>query len=124
VIPVLTDLELDSIIQTVAEAGATAVEYILLRLPLEVAGLFEEWLQVHYPLKADHVMTRIRDTRGGKVYDSNFGKRMKGTGAYANIISQRFKLACKKNGLTRRELTLNTDIFEIPLRSGDQIALF
>jgi DNA repair photolyase len=124
VIPVLTDPELDSIIQIVAEAGASAAAYILLRLPLEVANLFEEWLHTHYPLKAEHVMTRIRDTRGGKVYDNRFGERMKGTGEYAKMIAQRFALACRKNGLEDRELNLNTEIFEVPARPGDQINLF
>ncbi|MFT7674903.1 MAG: DNA repair photolyase [Gammaproteobacteria bacterium] len=124
VIPVLTDPELDSIIQSAAEAGATAADYILLRLPAEVAGLFEEWLQVHFPLKANHVMTRIRDTRDGKIYDNRFGKRMKGTGEYANIISQRFALACRKHGLKRREPTLRSELFKAPARSGDQIDLF
>ena len=124
VIPVLTDSEIESILEQVSDAGATSAEYILLRLPLEISDLFQEWLQTHFPLKAEHVMTRVRDTRGGKNYDSRFGHRMKGTGQFAEIISQRFSLACKKQGLRRRELSLNCDAFKIPLQSGDQISLF
>ena len=76
VIPVLTDPELDAILSAAAEAGATNAAYILLALPLEVSHLFEEWLQAHFPLKAAHVMERVRDTRGGKNYVSQFGERM------------------------------------------------
>ena len=124
VIPILTDPELDSILVAVDAAGASAAEYILLRLPLEISDLFQEWLQTHFPLKAEHVMKRVRDTRGGKIYDSRFGKRMSGTGQFADIIAQRFALTCKKLGLNRRELNLNCDSFAAPAQSGDQIALF
>lgn len=124
VIPVLTDPELDSILAAVKDAGAQSAAYILLRLPLEVSELFQQWLQEHYPLKAEHVMTRVRDTRGGKDYDSRFGARLSGTGAFADIIAQRFALACKKLELKPRDYTLNNGAFRVPKRSGDQMGLF
>ncbi len=124
VIPVLTDPELDAILAAAARSGANSAGYILLRLPLEVSGLFQEWLQAHYPMKAQHVMTRVRDTRGGKDYDSRFGLRHRGTGAFADMIAQRFALACKKLGLNARDHALDCDAFRIPERSGDQLDLF
>jgi DNA repair photolyase len=124
VIPVLTDPELDSILAAAKDAGARSAGYIMLRLPLEVSELFQQWLHTHYPLKAEHVMTRVRDTRGGKDYDSRFGKRFSGTGAFADIIAQRFALACKKLGLKPRDYSLNCSAFCVPTRSGDQMGLF
>ena len=124
VIPVLTDPELGSILAAASDAGAQSAGYIMLRLPLEVSELFQQWLQTHYPLMAGHVMTRVRDTRGGRDYDSRFGKRMTGTGAFADMIAQRFKLACRKLNLAPRQDSLNRDAFRVPPRSGDQIGLF
>ena len=124
VIPVLTDPELDRILERAQEAGARSAGYILLRLPLEVSELFQQWLNAHYPLKAEHVMTRVRDTRSGKNYDSRFGVRLRGTGAFAEVIAQRFDLACKRLGLKARELALDTAAFSVPKRSGDQLDLF
>jgi len=124
VIPVLTDAELNSILAAAREAGAHSAGYILLRLPLEVSDLFQQWLHTHYPLKADHVMTRVRDTRSGKDYVSQFGERMVGTGAFADIIAQRFALTCKKLGLEPRDYDLNCKAFRVPIRSGDQMGLF
>ena len=123
VIPVLTDPELDSILAAVSDAGAQSAGYILLRLPLEVSPLFREWLLTHYPLKAEHVMTRVRDTRGGKDYDSRFGVRLKGTGAFADAIAQRFALACRRLGLNPREDSLDCSRFRVPVQSGDQLEL-
>ena len=124
VIPVLTDPELDSILAAAKDAGARSAGYIMLRLPLEVSELFQQWLHTHYPLKAAHVMTRVRDTRGGKDYDSRFGERFRGTGAFADIIAQRFKLACKKLALKPRDYSMNCEAFHVPARSGDQLGLF
>ncbi|MEM7562234.1 MAG: PA0069 family radical SAM protein [Pseudomonadota bacterium] len=123
VIPVLTDPELDHILESAKNHGAQSASYILLRLPLEVNDLFQQWLEEHYPLKADHVMTRVRDTRGGKIYNSEFGNRMTGSGEFAGMIAQRFALTCKKLGLAKRELSLNCELFAAPIESGEQLAL-
>jgi DNA repair photolyase len=118
VIPALTDHELESIIKAAYEAGAMSAEYILLRLPLEVAGLFEEWLREHYPLKADHVLNLIRDCRGGKTYDAAFPQRMTGTGNYADLLAQRFRLISRRLGLDGGLPALRTDLFRRPEASG------
>ncbi|MDH3760767.1 MAG: PA0069 family radical SAM protein [Gammaproteobacteria bacterium] len=124
VIPVLTDPEMDAILAAVKDAGAQSAAYILLRLPLEVSELFQQWLQEHYPLKAAHVMTRVRDTRGGKDYDSRFGVRLSGSGAFADIIAQRFALACRRLDLKPRDYSLDNSAFSVPALSGDQLGLF
>ena len=95
-IPILNDSELENILRQAKEAGAADAGYVLLRLPHELEELFREWLETHEPLKADHVMNRIYDSRGGKAYDSAFGTRMRGTGQYAELLAQRFRLAMKK----------------------------
>lgn len=111
-IPFINDAEMEALLEAAAGAGAKQAGWILLRLPLEIAELFEDWLQRHFPDRADHVMARIRDLRGGKVYDSQFGKRMRGQGVYADLLSQRFKRACRQLGLNQTEPTpLRTDLF-------------
>jgi DNA repair photolyase len=124
VIPVLTDPEMDAILGAVKDAGATSAGYILLRLPLEVSELFQQWLVAHYPLKAEHVMKRVRDTRAGKDYDSRFGTRLRGTGAFADVIARRFQLACQRLELKPRDYALNRDAFRVPASKGDQLDLF
>lgn len=124
IIPVLNDPELETILQRCAGQGARSAGYVLLRLPLEVAPLFEEWLQAHYPLKAQHVLTRIRDTRAGELYRAQFGQRMSGSGAFAAIIGRRFDAACQRLDLGGREMTLNTTLFRVPAEESDQLALF
>lgn len=125
VIPALTDHELESIIERVADAGARTAGYVLLRLPFEVAGLFVEWLEAHYPDRARHVMSLVRQSRGGKDYDSAWGQRMRGSGHFADLIETRFRLACRRHGLNRgNNGSLRTDLFRRPLRTGDQAALF
>ncbi|WP_341325276.1 PA0069 family radical SAM protein [Methylotuvimicrobium sp. KM2] len=99
VIPVLTDSELESILKTAAEAGAQSAEYILIRLPLEVSELFEEWLNTHVPNQAKHVLNRIRDCRSGRANDPRFGTRLRGEGVYADLIAQRFRIATRRLGL-------------------------
>ncbi|WP_108124675.1 PA0069 family radical SAM protein [Saccharospirillum mangrovi] len=112
VIPFINDAELEALVDAAADAGAIQARWILLRLPLEIAGLFEDWLQRHFPDRAEHVMARIRDLRGGKVYDSQFGRRMRGQGVYADLISQRFKRACRQRGLNEKSWPpLRTDLF-------------
>ena len=125
VIPALTDHELESIVERVASAGARSTGYVLLRLPHEVAGLFVEWLKTHYPDRARHVMSLVRQSRGGKDYDSAWGQRMRGSGRFADLIETRFRLACRRQGLARRnEAALRTGLFRRPARPGDQSTLF
>jgi len=98
---------------------------VLLRLPHEVAGLFVEWLETHYPDRARHVMSLVRQSRGGKDYDSAWGQRMRGSGRFADLIETRFRLACRRQGLARRnEAALRTGLFRRPARPGDQSTLF
>lgn len=124
VIPALNDSELEAVLAAVADAGATTAGYVLLRLPLEVRDLFVTWLQEHYPLKAGHVMNIMRELRGGKEYSAVFGERMTGTGEFASLIRQRFRLACRKHGLNRDAVTLDCSRFRVPEQSGDQLTLF
>jgi DNA repair photolyase len=99
IIPFLNDKDMEGVLEAVSEAGARMAGYTLLRLPWEVKGLFKDWLERHYPLKAKHVMARIRDMRGGRDNDPQFGSRMKGEGLYADLLRKRFDLACKRLGL-------------------------
>jgi DNA repair photolyase len=122
VIPVLTDREIESILSRVREAGALSAGYVLLRLPLEVKALFIDWLQAHFPLKAGHVMKRIRDTRGGKTNDAAFGLRQRGSGEYAEIIARRFSLAVTRLGFPG-DAVLDTSGFNPPADS-EQLSLF
>ncbi|MFZ5595313.1 MAG: PA0069 family radical SAM protein [Pseudomonadota bacterium] len=124
VIPALNDSEMEAILETAAEAGARWAGYVLLRLPLEIKDLFKEWLAEHAPLKAEHVMSLIRQSREGKENDAHFGSRMRGAGLYAQMIEQRFRLACKRQGLNRERLRLDTGQFRVPARAGDQLVLF
>ncbi|MDZ7662634.1 PA0069 family radical SAM protein [Thiohalophilus sp.] len=124
IIPVLNDNEIEQLLGQCAAAGAESASYVILRLPHEIKDLFVQWLQEHYPLKAEHVISRIRDLRGGQAYRSEFGERMRGSGQYADLIAKRFALACKKHGLNRRTLELDCSKFRVPPRSGDQMGLF
>ena len=122
VIPFINDHEIETVVARAAEAGAAAVHYIMLRLPFEVKDLFAEWLAEHYPLKAEHVMNRLRDMHGGKPYRAQWGWRMRGQGAYAELIANRFKLARSKHGIARsRAAALRTDLFRRPF---EQDSLF
>ena len=123
-IPALNDMELERILEAAAKAGASGAGYVLLRLPLEIADLFKEWLETHYPDKADHVLSLVRQTRDGAMYDSRWGQRAVGSGPYADLLNQRFKLALRKYGLDRRSLDLDLEQFERPPQKGDQLALF
>jgi len=102
-IPMINDMELERLLEAACDAGARSAGYVLLRLPLEIADLFEEWLQVHFPERAEHVMSLIRQSRGGRNYDSRFGSRMRGEGQFAELLAQRFRLARRRLGLDRRE---------------------
>lgn len=124
VIPALNDHEIEDILARAAKAGARQAGYIILRLPHEIKDLIREWLEQHYPDRADHVMTLVRQMRGGKDYDANWGKRMSGSGPYAHMISKRFRLAAKRLGLNRSEVRLDVRQFKRPPRPGDQIGFW
>jgi DNA repair photolyase len=122
-IPALTDHEMESILERAREAGATNAGYVLLRLPLEIKDLFREWLEAQQPGRAAHVMSLIRSMRGGKDYDAEWGKRMKGEGVFADLMAKRFKLACERLGLNKEWAPLRVDLFKPPPRTGDQMQL-
>jgi len=124
VIPALNDPEIEAVLAAAAGAGATSASYVLLRLPMEVRDLFREWLAVHAPDRAARVMSLVRGMRGGRDYDAQWGRRMTGAGAYAEAIAARFRLACKRHRMGRREFALETALFRPPPRPGDQLALF
>lgn len=132
VIPFLNDHEIEDIVAACADAGALDASYILLRLPLEVRPLFEEWLSVHYPLKAHRIMAAVKETRGGRAYDAAWHKRMVGEGEIAQLIKARFKLALKKAGLASTDVSsgggmpkLRSDLFVPPSGSNNnQLSLF
>ncbi|MBA5639459.1 PA0069 family radical SAM protein [Duganella sp. LX20W] len=124
VIPAITDEELEAIVAAAANAGATTAAYILLRLPLEVADLFKEWLSIHYPQRAKHVLSILSQMRGGNLYDSRFGKRMRGTGVFADLLRDRFHLACKKNFINLERKDLRLDLFSLPNTGSQQMSLF
>ena len=123
VIPVLTDPELESILEAVRDAGAKSARYILLRLPLEVKELFAEWLDAHAPLKKDHVLNVVRETRDGRLNDPDFFSRQAGTGPYAELIKRRFYVATRKLGLERELPSLDTAKFAPPPAAGEQLML-
>ena len=123
VIPALNDHEIERVLDSGKAAGAAAASYVLLRLPLEVSPLFRDWLLRNYPDRYRHVMSLVRSMRGGKDYDAEFGKRMKGAGPYAWQIARRFELASKRLELTRTRRTLAMDQFVPPSGSGVQLSL-
>lgn len=124
VVPALSDHEIEAILTAARDAGAVAASYIMLRLPLEVAGLFRDWLAEHYPDRAARVMGRVRATHGGRDYDPEWGKRLRGEGAFAELVAQRFKVTCARLGLAKTQPPLRTDLFAVPPRPGDQLSLF
>jgi len=101
IIPAINDGEIENILEAVAAAGASQASYIFLRLPHEVKSLFVEWLEAHYPDRAEHVMSLVRQASGGRDYDSRFGMRQTGRGAYADMLGARFRTACRRTGLAR-----------------------
>ena len=142
IIPMLNDQELESIVTQATESGARFAGYVMIRLPLEVEPIFVAWLDEHYPLKAERIMNRIKDMRGGQAYRSGWGTRMRGIGPYADMISKRFEIIKRKRGIleesddrrTPKEdnpnesldrlhnpSTLRTDLFQRPV---DQLPLF
>ena len=118
VIPFVTEPDLERILAAVAEAGALNAGYIVLRLPWEVNPLFQQWLQAHFPDRAQRVMNRVRDMRGGKDYDATFGKRMSGEGLWADLIRQRFDVAVNRLGIGKHQhrfTSLDSSRFRKPL---------
>jgi DNA repair photolyase len=113
VIPALNDHELEGILEAAAENGAGNAGYVLLRLPHEVAPLFVEWIREHYPDRAEHVLSLVKQLRGGELYDSRWGTRQRGLGPFAALLEARFDKAVRRLGLTR-EVTLRTDKFVPP----------
>lgn len=124
VIPALNDQEVERILESAHTAGAREAGYIILRLPLEVAPVFKDWLLRHYPDRYRHVMALIRSMRGGKDYDAEWGKRMKGAGPYAWQIGRRFEITAKRLGLNAEKRRMRTDLFKAPRGPGEQLQLF
>ncbi len=124
IIPALTDHEIEAIIEAAAKRGARGVNWILLRLPLEIKDLFREWLEAHVPDRAEHVLNRIKDCHGGQIYTSQFGDRMRGSGPYAEMIRQRVEQAAKRHGLGGRDWRLDLARFQVPPGSATQPDLF
>lgn len=123
ILPGLTDSEIERILDSARAAGAREAGYVLLRLPLEVAPIFKDWLLRHYPDRYRHVMSLVRSMRGGKDYDSEWGKRMKGSGPYAWQIGRRFEIAAKRLGLNVERRPLRTDLFVPPAKKNEQLML-
>jgi len=126
VIPALTDKSIEEVVEAAAAAGATTAGVIVMRLPNEVKPLFTEWLAANYPLRAEHVMSVVRQLRGGRENDPRFGTRMTGTGNHAELIRKRFDLACRRFGLNeerRGQGPLDVSLFRPPVLGG-QMALF
>ena len=127
-IPALNDKTMEHVLESAAAAGAKEAAYVIMRLPNELKVLFKEWLATHYPERAEHVISIVRQMRGGKDNDPNFGTRMSGTGKFAELIEKRFDVACRKLGLNdhgagRGRPGLDCSLFRIP-GAGGQMTLF
>ncbi|MEZ5827227.1 MAG: PA0069 family radical SAM protein [Hyphomicrobiales bacterium] len=123
VIPGLNDAEMERILERAAVAGVREAGYVLLRLPLEISDLFIEWLKTNCPDRAGRVLSLMRQTRGGKLYDAKWGERMEGDGPYAWMIGRRFEMAVERLGLNQQKSELRTDLFTPPARPGQQLRL-
>ena len=138
IIPFVTEPEIERILEAARDAGAVSAHYTVLRLPFEVNPLFQEWLETHFPERAQRVMNRVRDMRGGKDYDSDWGKRRVGEGVWADLIRQRFTKTVERLGLGkmgsrferldssqfRRPLVVPAALGKTAARSAGQLALF
>ena len=124
IVPAINDAEIERILDAAAAVGVSGAGYVMLRLPLEVRDLFREWLMANYPDRYRHVFKLIREMRGGKDYDSTWGRRMKGSGPYAWMIGRRFEVACEKLGLNEEKVKLTTEHFRPPRPSAVQLDLF
>ncbi len=123
-IPGLNDHELERILESAAEAGATSAGYLALRLPHELKQLFVDWLEAHYPTRARKILARIREMRGGRLNDPRFGSRMRGEGPYAELLRRRFSVCARRLGFASERIRLDETKFRVPPQSGDQGRLF
>jgi DNA repair photolyase len=124
IVPAINDSEIEAILEACAEAGAASAGYVVLRLPREIKDLFREWLDAHFPDRAARVMSIVRQMRGGRDYDAEWGSRQRGEGPYAKLIADRFARACRRLGLDKPLLPLDHTQFRRPLAAGGQGELF
>ncbi len=124
VIPGLTGHEIEQILKAASAAGARSASWAMLRLPLEVADLFREWLAEHRPGQAQRVLTQVREVHGGRDYDPAWGRRMKGQGPQADLFARRFEVAARRASVAVALPPLRTDLFRVPAQKGDQLSLF
>jgi DNA repair photolyase len=123
-IPQLNDRDLEAILEASASAGARHAGWVMLRLPREVAPLFRDWLAVHHPLRAAHVMSLVQQVHGGRDYDATFGTRQRGRGGIAELVAKRFDIACKRLALNEERAPLDTSRFRAPRPASPQLDLF
>jgi DNA repair photolyase len=123
VIPAINDAHVEAVVAAAAEAGAMSANYVLLRLPHELRQIFRQWLDEHLPERAEHVMALVRDTRGGRENDPQFGSRMVGSGAWAQLLRDRFALAVRRHGLQGRRLHQLSSAHFQPPGPGGQMSL-
>ncbi len=124
IIPGLNDHEIERVLEAGAEAGARSAHFTMLRLPYELADLWDDWLETHAPLRKQRVLALQRAAHGGRLNDPRFGERMRGRGPYTEMLLQRFRVAKRRLGLDRERLTLRTDLFQPPRRDDGQLALW
>ncbi|WP_046866602.1 PA0069 family radical SAM protein [Microvirga massiliensis] len=124
VIPALNDHEIEAILDASQKAGAAEAGYVLLRLPHDLKDLMRDWLLQHFPDRVDRVLSILRESRGGRDYDSRWKARQTGEGPFAWILGRRFEQATKRLGLNERRLSLRTDLFRVPEPEPVQLALF
>ena len=123
VIPAINDSEIEAILEAAKDAGASEAGYVVLRLPLEIKDLFREWLATEFPDRAERVISILKSMRGGKDYDARWFERQKGSGPYADLIAQRFRMALRRLSLNERKYRLRSDLFVRPVAKGGQLAL-
>lgn len=124
IVPAINDMEIEKILKAVSLCGVKEAGYIMMRLPLEVKELFKEWLETNFPDRAQKVMALVREVRGGRENDPEFGTRMTGTGVYAWTVGRRFQMTAERLGFNKARVKLRTDLFKRPPMPGDQLALF
>ena len=124
IVPAINEHEIERILDAAKAAGAREAGYVLLRLPLEVKDIVQDWLVTHHPDKMRHVVSLIRSTRGGKDYDAAWGQRQVGSGPYAWMIGRRFEMAAERLGFNSTRLRLRTDLFVKPEKEKAQLSLF